>query len=92
MDAKTLDSSQNPKEVDNKSVSQLGGKYLTFFLSEEETEPSPSFGTGCNTDYILGFGKAQERVMILLNIDRVTLASELSHFDEMYSGSEKLTA
>jgi purine-binding chemotaxis protein CheW len=61
-------------------------------ISNEDTEQAPSFGTGCNTDYILGIGKVQERVMILLNIDRVLLASELSNFEDLSAGTEKLTA
>ena len=61
-------------------------------IANEDTETAPSFGTGCNTDYILGIGKMQERVMILLNIDRVLLANELTHFDELVAGTEKMTA
>jgi purine-binding chemotaxis protein CheW len=61
-------------------------------IHDGETEPAPAFGTGCNTDYILGIGKAQGRVMILLDIGRVLLASELTHIEEMSGGSEKRTA
>jgi purine-binding chemotaxis protein CheW len=61
-------------------------------IANEDTEPAPSFGTGCNTDYILGIGKVQNRVMILLNIDRVLLASELTHFEDLAAGTEKMTA
>ena len=61
-------------------------------ISNEDTEPAPSFGTGCNTDYILGIGKVQNRVMILLNIDRVLLASELTHFEDLAVGTEKISA
>ena len=61
-------------------------------IPDGETEPAPAFGTGCNTDYILGIGKAQGRVLILLDIDRVLLANELTHFEEMAAGAEKRSA
>jgi len=61
-------------------------------IANEDTEQAPSFGSGCNTDYILGIGKVQERVMILLNIDRVLLANELTYFEEITAGTEKATA
>lgn len=50
-------------------------------IREGEIEPPPSFGTAFNTDLILGIGKTQERVRILLNIDRVLLTGELSQFE-----------
>lgn len=61
-------------------------------IANEDTETAPSFGSGCNTDYILGIGKVQDRVMILLNIDRVLMANELTYFEEIASGTEKITA
>jgi purine-binding chemotaxis protein CheW len=36
-----------------------------------EIEDAPSFGEDVNTDYILGIGKTQAKVKILLDIDRV---------------------
>jgi purine-binding chemotaxis protein CheW len=36
-----------------------------------DIEAAPSFGADVNTDYILGIGKSQGRVRILLDIDRV---------------------
>jgi purine-binding chemotaxis protein CheW len=179
MDSKTMEAANNPQDKNNNGVSVIGGKYLTFFLSQEEygieilkvheiigrhpitrvpntqnylkgvinlrgkvipivdarlkfgmpsvegtnktciivtnihglevgiivdrvsevvdipekdAEAAPSFGMGCNTDYILGIGKVLGRVMILLNIDRVLLSNELSHFDSITAGTEKLTA
>jgi purine-binding chemotaxis protein CheW len=59
-------------------------------IPEGDIDPAPSFGAGCNTDYILGIGKTQDKVKILLNIDRVLLASELSQFEEVAAGTEKI--
>lgn len=41
-----------------------------------DIEDAPSFGAEVNTEYILGIGKSQGKVKILLDIDRV-----LSHTD-----------
>ncbi len=51
-------------------------------IAKENIEPAPRFGCTLNTDYILGMGKVTQgdaqRVTILLDIDRVLLARELS--------------
>lgn len=46
-------------------------------IAASEIEPPPSFGTTVNTDYILGIGKAQGNVKLLLDIDRVLSRQEL---------------
>lgn len=46
-------------------------------ISSEDIEPPPSFGKDVNTDYILGIGKSQSKVKILLNIDRVISADQI---------------
>ncbi len=40
-------------------------------LKSEQIEPAPSFGTTVNTDFILGMGKANQKVIMLLDIDEV---------------------
>jgi purine-binding chemotaxis protein CheW len=46
-------------------------------IPAEDIEPAPSFGRDVNTDYILGIGKSQSKVKILLNIDRVLSNDQL---------------
>ena len=46
-------------------------------ISEDETDPPPSFGSRVNTDFILGIGKVNNRIKILLDIDRVLSVEEL---------------
>ena len=46
-------------------------------IAAGDIEPPPSFGKDVNTDYILGIGKSQSKVKILLNIDRVISADQL---------------
>jgi purine-binding chemotaxis protein CheW len=40
-------------------------------IASENIEPPPSFGVSVDTDFILGMGKANSRVTILLDISRV---------------------
>jgi purine-binding chemotaxis protein CheW len=40
-------------------------------IAGEEIEDAPSFGKEVNTDYILGIGKSQGKVKLLLDIDKV---------------------
>jgi purine-binding chemotaxis protein CheW len=47
-------------------------------ISSDDIEEAPSFGAGVSTDYILGIGKSQSKVKILLDIDRVLSTQEVS--------------
>jgi purine-binding chemotaxis protein CheW len=46
-------------------------------IAEGDIEDAPSFGAGVRTEYLLGLGKAQNRVKLLLDIDRVLDPAEL---------------
>lgn len=48
-------------------------------IKEQEIENTPSFGVKLNTDYILGMAKLDDKVKILLDIDRVLTSEEASH-------------
>jgi len=47
-------------------------------IKADEIEDSPTFGTSVETDYILGMGKKEDGVKILLDIDRVLKTDELA--------------
>ena len=47
-------------------------------IAEAEIEDAPSFGPGVRTEYLLGLGKSNGRVKLLLDIDRVLAADELT--------------
>ena len=47
-------------------------------IREDEIEDTPKFGTKLNTEYILGMAKIQKGVKILLNIDQVLSAEEIT--------------
>ncbi len=47
-------------------------------ITHEDIEETPSFGTDVNTDFIRGMAKAKGTVKILLNIEKVLTAGELT--------------
>ena len=47
-------------------------------IVSEDIEDAPSFGSEVNTDYILGIGKSEGRVKILLDIDKVLPLSDVA--------------
>ncbi len=49
-------------------------------IGDESIEPAPHLGTNVNTDFILGMGKINNSVKILLDIDKVLSGTSLSTF------------
>jgi len=50
-------------------------------IAEGDIEDAPSFGTDVNSDYILGIGKSDGRVKLLLDIDKVLTMQEIAMID-----------
>jgi purine-binding chemotaxis protein CheW len=46
-------------------------------ISADDIEPPPSFGVDVPTDFLLGIGKSQGRVKMLLDIDHVLTSTEI---------------
>ncbi|WP_437497850.1 chemotaxis protein CheW [Sorangium sp. So ce1099] len=51
------------------------GDVLT--LAEDEIEPAPAFGTQVRADRLLGLAKVDQKLVLLLNIDRMLSPAEL---------------
>ena len=51
-------------------------------ISPEDVADTPSFGASVNTDYLLGIGKSQGKVKLLLDIDKVLSTQDSSSLDE----------
>jgi purine-binding chemotaxis protein CheW len=51
-------------------------------IGQSQMEPPPSFGGNIRTDFILGMGKVDRKVMTLLNIDRVLSGEEIAMIDK----------
>ena len=52
-------------------------------INGDSIEETPSFGTKLDTDYILGMGKVNGGVKILLDIDKVLTDSEIKQLNKM---------
>jgi purine-binding chemotaxis protein CheW len=47
-------------------------------INADQIEPAPSFGTVVDTNFILGMGKVGQKVIMLLDIDKVLSGGELA--------------
>jgi purine-binding chemotaxis protein CheW len=47
-------------------------------IDRNQIEPPPSFGANIKTDFILGMGKVDQKVMTMLDIDRVLTEQEVA--------------
>ena len=50
-------------------------------INQDQIEPAPSFGANIRTDFILGMGKVDQKVVTMLDIDRVLTEQELALVD-----------
>ena len=53
-------------------------------LNGSEIEDTPEFGTGQNLGYILGMAKVRDRVKILIDIQQILTASEISGLEQLH--------
>jgi purine-binding chemotaxis protein CheW len=51
-------------------------------LTDEEIKPRPEFATAVNIDYVLGLATRGDRMLILLDIERLICGEELGLFDQ----------
>lgn len=58
-------------------------------IASDEVDDVPSFGTDVNTDYILGIGKTDGKVKLLLDIDKVLSNSEFAEMRAAASAAEE---
>jgi purine-binding chemotaxis protein CheW len=56
-------------------------------INQDQIEPPPSFGPDIRTDFILGMGMVDQKVVTMLDIDRVLSEQEISLVE---SSSEKM--
>lgn len=58
-------------------------------IAAENVDEAPSMGEGVNTDYILGIGKAGDKVKLLLDIDKVLSEKDMKALKKVQEGAEK---
>ncbi|MEO0317928.1 MAG: hypothetical protein RL404_1605 [Pseudomonadota bacterium] len=52
-------------------------------LAPSQIRPAPELGTAFNTDYLIGLGTLDERMLILVDIDRLMSSSEMGLIDSL---------
>ncbi len=82
------------KEVDNSTrimVVDVNGRVVGMVVDEvcevqdinpEDISPAPPLGTKINTEYITGMGKVNDRLMILLNLNKIFTLDEREQVEE----------
>ncbi len=55
-------------------------------LRPEDVEPAPAFGTGVQTDYLLGMGKIGKKLVLMLDVDKVLSTEEILATSEVAAG------
>lgn len=51
-------------------------------LAEEQMRPTPSFGSIIDTEYIMGLGAVDERMLILIDIEKLMTSSDMGLIDQ----------
>ena len=54
-------------------------------LQAEQIKPAPAMGTAFNTDYLIGLGTLDERMLILIDIDKLMSSSEMGLIEQVVS-------
>lgn len=52
-------------------------------LAQEQIKPAPEMGSAVSTDYVTGMGAIDERMLILVDIDRLMSSSEMGIIKEL---------
>jgi len=54
-------------------------------LTADQIKPAPDMGGALNTDYLIGLGTVDERMIILVDIDRLMSSEEMGVIDSIAS-------
>ena len=52
-------------------------------LNPGQIKPAPEMGTAFNTDYLIGLGTLEERMLILIDIDKLMSSAEMGLIDKI---------
>jgi purine-binding chemotaxis protein CheW len=52
-------------------------------LAPDQVKPAPEMGTAFNTDYLIGLGTIDERMLILVDIDKLMSSSEMGLIEKI---------
>ena len=52
-------------------------------LTPEQVKPAPEMGTAFSSDYMVGLGTIDDRMLILVNIDKLMLSSDMGLMEQV---------
>jgi len=52
-------------------------------LTNEQLKPAPQMGSVVETDYLLGLGTIEERMLILLDIDKLMSSADMGLIEKL---------
>ncbi|MET0320875.1 MAG: chemotaxis protein CheW [Duganella sp.] len=52
-------------------------------LTPEQVKPAPEMGTAFSSDYMIGLGTIDERMLILVNIDKLMLSPDMGLMEQL---------
>ena len=52
-------------------------------LTPEQVKPAPEMGTAFSSDYLIGLGTIDERMLILVNIDKLMSSAEMGLMEQL---------
>jgi purine-binding chemotaxis protein CheW len=52
-------------------------------LTPDQVKPAPDMGSALNTDYLVGLGTLDERMLILIDIDRLMSSSDMGLIEQV---------
>ncbi|MDN6888160.1 chemotaxis protein CheW, partial [Variovorax sp. CAN2819] len=52
-------------------------------LTGDQIKPAPEMGSVLDADYLIGLGTLDERMLILVDIDRLMSSEEMGHVEKM---------
>jgi chemotaxis signal transduction protein len=52
-------------------------------LADEDVEPAPSFGTGVDVGFLQGIGRVRDRLLLVLDVDRVLSSTDCELLEEL---------
>ena len=55
----------------------------TYNIPEEALKPAPDFGSSVDTDFVQGLATIEEKMVIILNIDKMLNSNELASLDSI---------
>jgi purine-binding chemotaxis protein CheW len=73
-------------------ILNIGGRVLgmvvdsvsdVITLAPEQVKPAPEMGTALNTDYLIGLGTIDQRMLILVDIDKLMSSSDMGLIENL---------